>query len=241
MEALTAKADQLSTLLRSVQQVQVQPLPPSLPAAGSISAQSFRIGGNGGLQRFHSNARMLAPTDLDGAAGGFGGGLKTAPSFRMGGKPPTTPSGHLGFGMANLTPVVNTGVSGVVSPPVAPRAPFFFSGGGTIQRNRANRPGISPSPPVSVSPISPSAGSTMSNSTNSSCEDLTVLDTANVNSMLDTVEEGISGKEEGVSGKEPAASADSEGMNQDANPSPSSKPAQEEDNVAVGIAVSMEN
>lgn len=140
VEALTAKTEQLSTLLRSVQQVQVQP---SLPAPGAVGNQSFRVGAT--VPRL-SSVRTLAALDT----------TDTTPShnasFRMGGKPPIAQAAG-GF--------------------TVPRTPIIFNGGGTIQRNRGSTPKISP---VVTQATSPSHSSVKSDSTTSSYEDLTRLD-----------------------------------------------------------------
>ncbi len=115
VDALTAKTEQLSSLLRSVQQAQVQSNP---PPSTSIHNQSFRTGGNT-VPRL-SSMRTMGMLDTNyGSAEGGPKSLHNA-SFRMGGKPPITPSGVVG------------GFS-------APRTPLFFNGGGTIQRNRTPR------------------------------------------------------------------------------------------------------
>jgi len=151
VDALTAKTEQLSSLLRSVQQAQVQSNP---SPSTSIHNQSFRTGGNT-VPRL-SSVRTMAMLDTTNYGGAEGGpkSLHNA-SFRMGGKPPITPSGVVG------------GFS-------APRTPLFFNGGGTIQRNRTPRTGTSP---LVAQPASPSNISLGSESSNSSCNDLTRLDT----------------------------------------------------------------
>lgn len=138
---MTAKTEQLSTLLRSVQQVQVQP---SLPPAGAVGNQSFRVGAT--VQR-HNSIRTLAAIDTSDASHNA--------SFRMGGKPPIgQPSPAGGF--------------------TVPRTPIFFNGGGTIQRNRGSTPKTSPV--VTQAATSPTHSSVKSDSTNSSYDDLTRLD-----------------------------------------------------------------
>lgn len=136
---MTAKTEQLSTLLRSVQQVQVQP---SLPAPGAVSNQSFRVGAT--VPRL-SSVRTLAALDTT-------DNTSHNASFRMGGKPPIAQTAG-GF--------------------TVPRTPIFFNGGGTIQRNRGSTPKISPGVALATSP---SHSSVKSDSTTSSCEDLTRLD-----------------------------------------------------------------
>lgn len=152
VDALTAKTEQLSSLLRSVQQAQVQA---TQPLSSSVHNQSFRTGGNT-VPRL-SSVRTMAT--LDTSYGGGDGGPKSVhnASFRMGGKPPMTPSGVVG------------GFS-------APRTPLFFNGGGTIQRNRTPRANplvAQPGPGQANSPTNMSVGT---DSTNSSCNDLTRLD-----------------------------------------------------------------
>lgn len=140
MEALTAKTEQLSTLLRSVQQVQVQP---SLPAPGAVGNQSFRVGAT--VPRLSSVRTLAALDTTDNSSHNA--------SFRMGGKPPIAQTAG-GF--------------------TVPRTPIFFNGGGTIQRNRGSTPKISPV--VVAQATSPSHSSVKSDSTTSSYEDLTRLD-----------------------------------------------------------------
>lgn len=164
VESLTAKTEQLSTLLRSVQQVQVQ-VQQGLPPPGSVTNQSFRVGG-GTVQRTGAGRGLVALDTSDPATG-----VHNA-SFRMGGKPPITPS--------------TTGGGGGFT---APRTPLFFNGGGTIQRNRnAAPPANRVSPQVTFQPpTSPSSASFVSDSTYSSCDDLTRLDSptgANANPSL---------------------------------------------------------
>jgi hypothetical protein len=115
VEELTAKTEQLSGLLRSLQQAHVQPVQPSLPAPGAIGAQSFRIAGPGALQRFNSNVRVMGPVAAEGELTGVtpkGYNLRASASFRMGGKPPMplSPAGV-------AVPVAAVSGGGVATPP----------------------------------------------------------------------------------------------------------------------------
>lgn len=176
---MTAKTEQLSTLLRSVQQAQAQVQQPAsaLPTTGLVGSQSFRIGGNGSLQRFGSSARIVGAGlggDVDSTGKtvvGGGSSVKTAPSFRMGGKPPITPTAASGIPTATGSPLAAGGF-------VAPRAPFFFSGAGSIQRSRPSTVPSSTQLSASASPVNVSGGSSVSSSSNSSCDDLTLLESS---------------------------------------------------------------
>jgi hypothetical protein len=103
VESLSTKAEQLASLLRSVQQAQqqqqqqqlqaMQLQPAGFVAAGGMSTKglssmpSFRMGGNGTMSRFNSTARMVGPPVP--ALGGPGHNVRI-------GVPPTPPGSTAG-------------------------------------------------------------------------------------------------------------------------------------------------